>query len=141
MARPYQPKYYPQPKTGTGHIYVHPKTGEKKACKGVAWYIDFKTIDGKRDRKKVRDGHCTCPPRQKGACAHERLAQEALAAVQSSPRAAGGRPCRHRETRCCPSPTAPPPPWENGCCSTDRAYPRSALPAFCSALPITWCMS
>jgi integrase len=85
MAKTYHPKYYAEPVKGTGHIYVHPKTGEKKTCKGVAWYIDFKTIDGKRDRKKVHDGHCTCPPRHKGACAHERLAQEALAAVLNAP--------------------------------------------------------
>lgn len=85
MAKTYHPKYYAEPVKGSGHIYINPKTGQEKPCKGVAWYIDFKTIDGKRDRKKVHGGLCTCPPRQKGACPHERIAQEALAAVLNAP--------------------------------------------------------
>lgn len=85
MAKTYHPKYYAEPVKGTGHTYINPKTGEKKTCKGVAWYLDFKNAEGKRERKKVHEGLCTCPPRHKGTCPHERLAQEALAAVLNAP--------------------------------------------------------
>jgi hypothetical protein len=61
MARPYQPKYYPQPKTGTGHTWTNPKTGKKIECQGVEWYLDFKDATGKRQRRKVHAGYCTCP--------------------------------------------------------------------------------
>lgn len=85
MARPYQPKYYPQPKTGTGHIWLNPKTGKKIECQGVEWYLDFKDATGKRQRRKVHKGYCICPKRQRGICPHEQLAKEALAAVISQP--------------------------------------------------------
>lgn len=85
MARPYQPKYYPQPKTGTGFIWTIPTTGQSCDCRGVEWCLDFRDSRGKRQRRKVHTGHCTCLPRRKGVCPHEQLAVEALAAVISNP--------------------------------------------------------
>lgn len=85
MARQYQPKYYPQPKPGTGFTWIHPTTGNQHECKGVEWYLDFRDAKGNRQRRKVHDGYCTCPPRKKGVCPHEQLAIDALAAVITSP--------------------------------------------------------
>lgn len=81
MARVYQPKYYPQPKTGIGHTWTSPTTGKSIDCKGIEWYLDFRDAKGKRQRRKVHEGYCTCPARKKGVCPHEQLAREALAAV------------------------------------------------------------
>lgn len=85
MARQYRPKYYPQLKQGTGFTWIHPTTGEQQECKGVEWYLDFLDTRGKRCRRKVHEGYCTCPTRKKGVCPHERLAMEALAEVLSAP--------------------------------------------------------
>jgi len=85
MARPYNPKYYPQPKPGNGFLWLNPKTGQKIECQGLEWYLDFKDASGKRKRRKVHEGYCTCPPRQRGVCSHEQIAREALAAVLNQP--------------------------------------------------------
>lgn len=85
MARPYQPKYYPQPKSGIGFTWTSPTTGQTIECRGIEWYLDFRDSQRKRQRRKVHAGYCTCPPRKRGVCPHEQLAIEALAAVISTP--------------------------------------------------------
>ncbi len=85
MAKAYHPKYYAQAIPGSGHVWENPKTGESKICRGIEWYLDYKDSNGVRRRRKAHTGICICAPKKKGICPHERLAQDALAAVLNAP--------------------------------------------------------